>query len=450
MDWNRSVRRRSLVLLVALLCTAAGAGLPLHAQGGGFQIPALPEGTRGPAKMMERYPEKPSIPAASSIPLPPLGFSIPGDNYLLRQQSLVSVDFLDEETLLFTFHVASGLMQRNARSEEGAQQRIRAVVLDIRNGRITAQQEWSVPDRLRYLWMLNGGHFLLRVRDGIDEADSQLHTKPWLRLPGRLMWIQMDPEQQFLIANSLESDDGSSSSKANGVVAPKESTASGNAPSVGTSEVLVARTIRLATRNVSRVTQVPWTSQKNDWPMNSEGYLERVHENGANWTLRFRDYSGKGDRIMARVESTCRPRYGFASEAVVMVSTCDPQEGWKMTAMSSQGKSLWQTRLGNNEMSSQMVTARNGSRVISEILLLRRFQERYKRMIGAEDLLGQMVRVFDTNSGKVLMTAPLSPIFDGGGNVAISPLGKRVAILDEGAIQIFDLPPERGAQANHR
>jgi hypothetical protein len=60
-----------------------------------------------------------------------------------------------------------------------------------------------------------------------------------------------------------------------------------------------------------------------------------------------------------------------------------------------------------------------------------------------------MVRVFDMASGKVALEAPLTPILDGGGNVAISPSGQRVAILNAGAIQIFQLPaPASSASGN--
>jgi len=41
------------------------------------------------------------------------------------------------------------------------------------------------------------------------------------------------------------------------------------------------------------------------------------------------------------------------------------------------------------------------------------------------------------------LEAPLSPMLDGGGNVAISPTGRRVAILNDGAIEVFDLPAAR-------
>jgi hypothetical protein len=50
------------------------------------------------------------------------------------------------------------------------------------------------------------------------------------------------------------------------------------------------------------------------------------------------------------------------------------------------------------------------------------------------------VRVFDAASGNVALEAPASPPLDGGGNVAISPSGRRVAVLNAGAIQVFDLP----------
>jgi hypothetical protein len=52
----------------------------------------------------------------------------------------------------------------------------------------------------------------------------------------------------------------------------------------------------------------------------------------------------------------------------------------------------------------------------------------------------QSVTVFDAASGDIALVSPLSPIFDAGGNVAISPSGRRVAVLNAGAIQVFDLP----------
>lgn len=56
------------------------------------------------------------------------------------------------------------------------------------------------------------------------------------------------------------------------------------------------------------------------------------------------------------------------------------------------------------------------------------------------DIIGQLVEVLDAADGKVVLETAASPILDAGGNVAISPSGRRVAVLNGGAIQVFELP----------
>ncbi len=58
----------------------------------------------------------------------------------------------------------------------------------------------------------------------------------------------------------------------------------------------------------------------------------------------------------------------------------------------------------------------------------------------SDDIKGQLVRVLDGATGDVVFESPVSPVLDAGGNVAISPSGRRVAVINAGAIQVFDLP----------
>jgi len=60
--------------------------------------------------------------------------------------------------------------------------------------------------------------------------------------------------------------------------------------------------------------------------------------------------------------------------------------------------------------------------------------------LGTDDIKGQDVQVFDAATGKLALRAQANPVFDAGGNVAISPSGRRVAIIMAEGIQIFDLP----------
>ena len=63
-----------------------------------------------------------SQPAAFTIPVEPLGFFAPGAIYQGQRESLVSLDFLDEDHLLFTFH-APGLIRREGNPRQATNAR---------------------------------------------------------------------------------------------------------------------------------------------------------------------------------------------------------------------------------------------------------------------------------------------------------------------------------------
>ncbi len=83
--------------------------------------------------------------------------------------------------------------------------------------------------------------------------------------------------------------------------------------------------------------------------------------------------------------------------------------------------------------------APDGSRMVRESLLIDHAVNALSP-IEREDVKGQMVEVLDAATGKRALVTPASPVLDGGGNVAISPSGRRVAVLNAGAIQVFELP----------
>lgn len=441
------VRRVSISTGFTGLCLLMAATAFVHAQPG-IQIPPLSPDAGPPPKIFDRYRGNPSLPPALTIPVSPFRFSPPGRNYLLRRESVVSLDFLDEDRILFTFRVP-GLMQRDAvDGSEAMKQQIQALVLSLPSGKIESRAAWTVPDRSRYLWMLNDGHFLLRVPDGLDEGDAKLEMKPYLRLPGHLLWIEMDPDQKVIITNSLEPATQSKNASELGPLVTEPATAIAGEQKPDAQSTLVARTRNLASGEEMRVSRVPWTNQTSDWPMNAEGYLETSPDKANQWLLKLNSFSG-GDRVLARIVSLCPPEYNFVSESEILLAACDPISGWKLRAMSTSGLSLWETQTAANVMRALVVTAANGSRLARETLLLKRSVDRYKRLIGAGDLQGQIVKIFNAADGRMVLESPLTPILDGGGNVAISPSGQRVAVLNAGVIQVFQLPAPPAVQSSH-
>lgn len=423
------------VVGVFLCLTLAGHA---QAQIGMPPLPPLPSDWSEDKKILDRYPDKPTLPPVFTVPVGPLGFSAPGVFYLLRRHRLVSLDFLDENRLLFSFQTA-GLVSRDAADEtEDKERQIRAVVVTLPDGKIECEARWTVPDQARYLWMLKDGRFLLRDTDGLAKGDAALHTAPFLQAPGRLLWIEMDPAQQIIVTNSLETAQGPKDLPGSNRPATGQATITGDKQKLVVQPALSVRTMQLASGQLIRRTQVPWTNQGLDWPINSDGYLESVKSTNAQWLLNLNNFAG-GSKLISRVTSACSPTPAYVSAAEILVTTCDPGSGGELTAMSTTGNQFWQVKTSTNEMWPLLVIAQDGSRFLRETLILKRTATRYKRPLNATDLKGQMVRVFDAADGKMKFEAPVSPLLDGGGNVAISPSGRRVAILNDGAIQVFEL-----------
>jgi len=86
-----------------------------------------------------------------------------------------------------------------------------------------------------------------------------------------------------------------------------------------------------------------------------------------------------------------------------------------------------------------MIMAPNGSRLAHETLSVSHAVNAYAAL-DADDIKGQLVQVLNAFDGKVALETTAKPPLDAGGNVAISPSGRRVAVLNGGVIQVFDLP----------
>jgi hypothetical protein len=66
--------------------------------------------------------------------------------------------------------------------------------------------------------------------------------------------------------------------------------------------------------------------------------------------------------------------------------------------------------------------------------------EDFAHPLDIQDIKGQLVEVYDSATGKLLLKAQANPVLDAGGNIAFSPSGRRVAILNAGAIQVYEVP----------
>lgn len=388
-----------------------------------------------PAEQPQKQAEIASQPPAFSIPVEPLGFTAPAAFYLGQRDALVSLDFLDENRLLFTFR-APGLIHRTGPSKDGERQ-IRALVLALPAGSIQSEALWTLHGTDRYLWGLHDGHFLLRDGDTLKEGNAALELKPLLQFPGPLLWLQMDPAQQYLVTDSREPATAKSDPGKVGSPSTAVASVTNNADTSQGQPDIVLRILRRSSGQVMLVSRVRSVAHL---PINSDGYLETLRGNGRTWVLNLNYFTG-GSRLLGRVDSVCDPPVEFLSTSAAVANTCLPQGGRNLVAVSTgtAGQHLWEAPSPATQIWPWLIPASDGSLLARETITLDRPVDMYSNLIDSDTMKAQLVEVLDSKSGKLVLKAPASPIFDAGGNVAISPSGKLVAILNAGAIQVYDL-----------
>lgn len=406
----------------------------------------------------DRLPDKPTLVPAYKIPVDTLGFTAPGAIYLGQRNTLASLDFLGEDHLLFTFRVP-GLIRREDGHKPGEDERqIRALVVNIKTGQAEAEALWTVHDRGRYLWMLKDGHFVLRDRDILQQGDSSLVLKPLFQFPGPVDWLEMDPQQLYIVTNSrepanaepkpgqvdspstaqatMEADAQNAAASPHPRTPPDPNASTSPDPKSSTPPDTVVRILERSTGKVMLVSRVRSTVHL---PINSEGYLERLRGNGQTWLLNLNLFTG-GSRVLGRVESSCAPDLDFISQNEFLIKSCAAKGEPRMIAFSTDGNRLWEDDATTSAIWPITVMGPDGSRLARETLQVSHAVNAFNPL-DSDDIKGQLVRIINTADGSVALESAANPPLDTGGNVAISPTGNRAAILTDGAIQVFDLPP---------
>jgi hypothetical protein len=422
----RAATEGAALVLLAALCPALTAVLAAEA-------PA-PAADKARTVRVRQLPgglvTNPALKPALTIPVAPLGYTTPGAIYLGQRNSLVSLDFVDEDRLLFTFRVP-GLLRRAAdevrqSTDRSEVRQIRALVLRLPAGTIDTEAIWTVHDRARYLWMLRDGQFLLRDGNAIQLGDLSLELKPWLHLPGPVLWLELDPEERYIIVTSSREPEKA------------QSRTGSHADDAADQDARPDIVLRVVRRDPSKVLLESHVRGLTHLAFNSEGYVEALRSRGINWMLNLNYFSG-GSRLMGSMESTCTPRIDFLAPAQMLTTGCGVSGERRLGGISTAGELKWLDEAASTSVWPEMVRSANGARLVEETLEASHAVSATSPL-DAGDIRGQAVRVLDAATGDLQFETVASPVYDAGGNVALSPSGRRLAVLNNGALEIYDLP----------
>jgi hypothetical protein len=432
--------RRILLTEIVLALALAVVGVA-HAQDP--FLPVLGSASASSKKKQAHHPaEKDPVAPSMSIPVAPLGFAPPAAFYLGDRFAQVSLDFLDEDTLLFTFRVP-GLITREHAAPGQIQQdtrHIRALTIALPAGKVIAEALWELHDYSRYLWKVKDRRFLLRDRNSVQIGDASLHLEPFLRFPGAVNIIEFAPDQSLLVADTSEPTAPDSQPSSASAARTMSGHSDPDLQKVHPASQSLLRVFSMDTRKVMLFSRVNGAAHL---PLDGEGYYEALRGSETKWMISFEHFKGSTTSI-GKVESTCNPALDAMAPNVVLVSACTATGARHLIAMmrdrASDHARLWDAVLSPTRIWPLLATSADGSRFARATLEVAHSIAPYSPLDDS-DIRGQTVQIYDLADGKVELTAPASPVLDGGGNFALSPSGRRFAVLNDGAIQVFDLPP---------
>jgi len=360
----------------------------------------------------------------------PLGYYPLSSFYLMGRTSSVSLDFIDNDHLLFTFRVPGLLKRMQECKSDDEDQVIRAMVLHLPDGAVERSMDWRMHDRARYLWALRNGKFLVRQRDMLLTTDAKLELQPYLQSPTPIRLVKLSPGGQLLLVESdLEKHSEEEhrrleqEAELNGLSSPRED--------VQMSILRLADGVTVGHARALNPTDVP---------LIESGFLEALSGKGDHWMLRYRPFKGEPSNV-ADLASSCHPNENPVNDKTVFVSLCpNGSSNHIFEAISLDGKTLWSYKWDSHFIWPTMAAADNGQRVAFSTLRVARPLSSIDPFDESE-LQGQRIEVLDVESGRLDLTEFATPMLSGGQNYTLSPDGNRFAVLRENAIEIYDLPP---------
>jgi hypothetical protein len=394
------------------------------------------------APLFARVPE-PTL----RIPLEDLGFQPLSPQFLLNGSSMLTLHYIDDKHLLFTF-VTHRLIPRLPDEPSDDQDRVvDALLLELPTGKILARTSWHLHDHAQYLWNLGHGHFLLRVRDTLTTFAplANLSTaNPFAQSPflisaeRRLSALILSPNSDLLIIQTVKR------------VPPEERPKTplfGPAPALKVEEKdpVQVSFYRLRSNEDGRPIQPVFAGavaipRSGDIPATTAGYLAVVDQGRQHWAFDFHSYSGKVAQL-SPFDSTCSPAPLFVSHSEFIAFGCRGGPNMQQIGgFNMRGEEMWEQGLFGDFIAPSIAYAPAGGRfALSRIML--RHSAIPDQMISNDEVSSQTVVVYQTGTGKQLIHADCSPIERAGQNFALAADGLALAVVHGDAIEIYSLPP---------
>jgi hypothetical protein len=413
---------------------------------------------------------KPKPGPEARLMLDDLGFPGISANILSQGGSMLTVHFADDTHLLLTYSLR-GLLSRIPGDRPGDEDRmVAALLVDIPSGKIIARTEWRLHDHGHYLWNLGHGRFLLRVQDSLSTfapvpnlaAGRTFERTTFPQVGGNIDAVIVSSDNQLvtvetsrLLPHNDEPAEAQTVADASRphfaadahadrppmpllpVATPKPS-----GPAVtfhffrisgeGTAEApLKAERVGVVGANSTAAL-----------PVFSDGYLVPLGQSHTQWSVAFHPFVGK-DIPLAPLDTSCAPNMYRISPSQFVSINCRGIAGNVILAAYDLAKhEMWEEPFPASTLApGYAVAPAVGRFAISRIDAVDPANVAPTLGLPATTPSTQEVRVYQTQTGDLLLKIDATPVMRTLENFDLAPNGLRAAVIRDGAIEIHRLSP---------
>jgi hypothetical protein len=381
-----------------------------------------------------------------TLPLQSLGVpSIPGQFFKFGL-SMLTVDFVDDSHLLVTFGTRGLIPRIPGDPPDHDDRMVAAELVELPTGRVVARTEWHMHDHARYLWRLGHGRFLVRTGDSlfaltplaVDKTEDPLTPITFPQRQGRPVEAFLSPDSSLVtvetaILNKDRDNDG-------------QSQASGNDGPQKPAQVVIdfyringgddpASPFSVTGAGLVRAPGLVLL------PMDHDGFLLPGDQKRGRWPVRFNGYGGNVVQVGA-VDSTCMPQLQMLSRFQYLALSCQGEsDRLKLQVFGMDGHETWEEGFGGFYGQPSFTFAPEAGRfAMSRIISPVESSGLSGLATELPEDATQEVRVYQTESGDLLLKAPCSPVVRNAENFDLSPDGREAAVVNGGAVQVYKLP----------
>ncbi|GGG78061.1 hypothetical protein [Edaphobacter dinghuensis] len=387
---------------------------------------------------------------AVRIPLDSLGFEPQSPQFLAAGSSMLTVNYVDSNHLLFTFGVHR-LMERIPNDPPDDEDRtVEAVLVELPSGHVLARTDWRLHDNGQYLWSLGHGRFLLRTHDTLTTfapmanltSGQPFRQRDFLTTDRRIGVVLLSPESDLMIVESVERTPPAPAAPAS-LFGPDPKPAPEPLGKPGDPDPVALNFYRLALPDTGDVVEatlagIAHAAHFGGVAAMGAGHIAIVDEGRQEWGFDFHPFNGKVKEL-APFASTCNPMPRFVSSSEFVAFGCHTGDLPQVIGgFNLRGEEMWEQNLFGDYVATFMTFAPTSGRFALGRVMGEAASDNLDQGAG---LTGQSVVVYQMDSGKQILHVDCSPVVRAGQNFALSPDGMSLAAIRENSVEIFPLPP---------